>query len=377
MDNIRYVIKDIKNNKIIMVIFCVLNIIMLCLVGLLSDVINDTRQSMRAVEDFENRFSEAYIAVDTTSEEKFSEIISDTDKAAKEYNDLFTALSDNNISFYTTFGYDMYVTEEGNTVREQVITDKFFDVFNLSVLEGRKFEKEDFTSNADTIPVMVGYQLRNEYKVGKTYEFTNGGTGEIFKGNIVGVLDKNSEYNELNNYNVSLSLDYSYIIPQDINNMGNLSFSDLDMAETRMVVFGEKNEIQKVFSTKSPIDITLVNVNDKVDYIIETQMHSLIIIGGIAVAFLSFSLVIIYIGFSRLFKKQMKEYKIHLFCGAKKSDIVLRFLSLSYLMLIIGLIVASIIYQNADYAIKMIVFAAIFGVLTGIYPYIVLRREMR
>ena len=109
------------------------------------------------------------------------------------------------------------------------------------------------------LPILIGYELQDKYKLGKEYEFEHGGTGDTFRGKVVGILRKSSKYYELNGLSVSLSLDFSYIVPQSTKNMDNLSFSDLDMAETRMVVFGDKNKIQKIFANTSPITVSLIS----------------------------------------------------------------------------------------------------------------------
>lgn len=376
MRTLKYLLKDIRNNKWICAIFCILNIVMLLLVCVLFDVIDDTKESMGAVKTFESGYGNAYMISDETSEEEFAEIVSDTDSASQAYKQLFAELSNSNISYYTVFGYDMYVNEEKNTVREQIVTEQFFDVFQISVMKGRKFEAADFDT-VDVRPIIVGYELQNEYKLGEEYEFVHGGTGEVLKGKVIGVLEKNAKYYELNGYSASMSLDFSYLVPQNTKNMDNLSFSDLDMATTRMVVFGDKNEIQKIFSNTSPIHTSLVNVNDWVDEVIQNQKASLLQVGSISLVFFTFTLAITYVGFARLFKKQMKEYRIHMFCGARKSHIIMRFLALSGLMLGIGVIVASGLYGNLEYTGKMVIFSIVFSVITSIYPYVVLKREVR
>lgn len=142
-------------------------------------------------------------------------------------------------------------------------------------------------------------------------------------------------------------------------------------------MFGEKNDIQKIFSQKSPIDVILINVSEKLHYVLETQRNSIIYIGGIAVAFLSFSLAVVSMGYSHLFKKQKKEYRIHLFCGAQRKDIVFRFIILSYIMLAIGVIFVGVVFHKAEHILFMIIFSCIYGMMTGIYPYMALKKAMR
>ena len=280
-------------------------------------------------------------------------------------------------SYYTAFGYDIYVNNNGNNVKEQIITEQFINVFKFSIMQGRNFEAADFNTNNGVLPILIGYELQDKYKLGKEYEFEHGGTGDTFRGKVVGILRKSSKYYELNGLSVSLSLDFSYIVPQSTKNMDNLSFSDLDMAETRMVVFGDKNKIQKIFANTSPITVSLISVDNWIDEIMQNQKSALLLIGSVSILFLVFTLFITYIGFSRLFKKQMKEYKIHIFCGARNFHILIRFLSLSCLMLLIGILVVSAFYKSVEYTGKLIIFSICFSAVTSTYPYLVLKREMR
>lgn len=375
MRKIKYLFRDMKNNIGLVVLFFILNTILLLLVGLLCDTIKDNKKTIESINYLRDKFDEAYIVVDITSEERFNEIISNSNEMTGKYKALFEELEKSDNTFFTSFGYDMYINENGDVIREQVVTDTFFDIFKPKLLDGRLFDKEDFSYGDKEVPVLIGYNLQNEYKLGEIYEFDHGGTGESFKGKVIGILEKNSSYYELNNFNVSLSMDFSYIVPLDYSKMNKMGFSDFDMAETRMVVFGEKNEVQKIFSKYSPIDVTLVDVNDKVEYILDIQSNKLKVVLSVVVTFLIIVLVITYIGFGRLFKKQMKEYKIHLFCGARARDIILRFVLLSYVLLMIGLIIASIVFKDINSTLKMSLFSIMFGALSGLYPYFVLRRE--
>lgn len=374
---IKYTLKDIQNNKIICTIFFVLNIAMLFLVTSLFHVIDDTMENMHSIKTFETGYDNAYMIVDETTEEDFSKISSDTDLASKEYKQLFAELTKANIDYYTAFGYDIYVNNNGNNVKEQIITEQFINVFKFSIMQGRNFEAADFNTNNGVLPILIGYELQDKYKLGKEYEFEHGGTGDTFRGKVVGILRKSSKYYELNGLSVSLSLDFSYIVPQSTKNMDNLSFSDLDMAETRMVVFGDKNKIQKIFANTSPITVSLISVDNWIDEIMQNQKSALLLIGSVSILFLVFTLFITYIGFSRLFKKQMKEYKIHIFCGARNFHILIRFLSLSCLMLLIGILVVSAFYKSVEYTGKLIIFSICFSAVTNTYPYLVLKREMR
>ena len=46
-----------------------------------------------------------------------------------KYKEFFNSLENSDLTYYTAYGYDVDVTDKGNTIRQQVITKKFMDVF--------------------------------------------------------------------------------------------------------------------------------------------------------------------------------------------------------------------------------------------------------
>ena len=107
MYQFKFLIKDIRNNKLIVAVFVFVNIIAMFLVSNLLPVIGETLENFERVDVF--RRKNAYIVEDSTPDSRIQEIISDEtslDKMSKYYKTLY----DNNISFYTCFGYDIYMS---------------------------------------------------------------------------------------------------------------------------------------------------------------------------------------------------------------------------------------------------------------------------
>lgn len=178
------------------------------------------------------------------------------------------------------------------------------------IQEGRRFSHEDYLVREGVFPVMVGYQLAEIFRLGEIYEFEVGGRSEIIQGKVVGVLAQGARYYELNSLSYEINLDYSYLFAQDHRDMSNLTFSDLDMAQTRMVVSGDEDTINKIFSQESPLNIKLINIHDKISYIISEEENILILSLGIAILFFGLALAISVFLFKRLVKKQMLEHKL-------------------------------------------------------------------
>jgi hypothetical protein len=376
MSALKYAFKDIRDHKLIMIIFLVLNIIMFSMLGVILVHIDESRSKIKGLKELRKNTDEAYVLVDTTSEEKFSGLVQDSQGTVKKYNDFFTSLSESELTYYTAYGYDVDSTDKGNTIREQIITEKFLDVFSLSVVSGRLLNKDDFNTTNDTVPIMIGYELQDYYKLGNTYELLNGGNGEYFKGLVVGILSKNSEYYELNSVNVSFPLDYSYIVPQSTKDISNMGFSDLDMAETRMVVFGSKNEIQKIISTKSPIDIKLIGVIDKIDDLLRTHRNEIILLFAILIVIALISVCIMWIFYYHIFKKQFHVYNVHYIFGATNANLYLRFWIISFFIVFVSGVISIAIFHLMPYVSEILISAIVFAAITGSIPVLLIRKKM-
>ena len=370
MFNFKYIKNDIRNNKIFIVLFIFINILAMFLFVKSSHIMKDTTNSVEKVNIFRNK--NAYIIEDNTSNLKIQNIISD-ETSLDKMGEYFKTLYDNDIIFYTQYGYEMHVSSQGNVIRQHSVTNNFFDLFNINIVEGRLFIEEEYNSKSEIIPVVIGYELASEFELGHIYPFDNGGIGESFQGKVVGVLEKNSIYYELNYMGVSMSLDNSYIIPLGPQsfNKNNMSFSDFDMAITRTVIFGEDNlnEIEKAMNKMDLFEISLSNVDDKIEGIVEVGRNSLLLIIVLIIILLALIVFITVLGFNRLIKKQLSEFGIHMLCGATAHTLIVRFALLVYSIILLSIIFVSIYVRNLYSTFFLLILGFLLGFIVLIYPY--------
>lgn len=376
MTRFKYIFRDIKNNWIMLLFFLIMNIVMLFLVGYLLHILKDSKESMDSVLHFQNGFENAYMIMDDTSEQELQQMIDNEESSIKKFQTIFKNLYDEKVSFFTEFGYEMYTADDGMNVRQQIVSENFFDLFAISALKGRIFTSEEYKARKNIIPVIVGYELQDEYKMGKEYVFDNGGDGMTFKGKVIGVLKKNSSFYELSNYQAPLSLDRSYIIPMTQDGIDKMSLSDLDMATTRMVLFGDRNKIQRIFSLSNIASMTLRSVDEQINLIVEEETNSMRGIFIITTIILVLTLAVTWIGFNRLFKKNLNGYFIHIYCGARKYTIFFRFMILCLAIMLIAWIFVCGLYQKIDIAIDLLCVVIFMLIVIGIYPIIKVRKEL-
>ncbi len=375
MSNLKYIFKDMRHNWIMLLFFLAMNIIMLFFAGSLLHLLEHSTVSLNSVLQFQKGFDNAYMTLDHTSEQELQEMIDNEEISINKFQSVFHKLYAEEIPFFTSYGYDMFTSDNGMVVR-QIISENFFDLFAIPTLKGRSFSSEEYKTRKNIIPVIIGYELQNEYKLGEKYEFDNGGDGTSFQGEIIGVLKKNSAFYELSNYQMPVSLDRSYIIPMTQDGIDKMSLSDLDMAATRMVLFGNRDKIQKIFSLSDINSMDLIPVNEQVNSIIDEETTSIERILLITFAILSLTLIVTWIGFNRLFKKNLTGYFIHIFCGAQKCTIFFRFMILCAAILIIAWSIVCSIYQNPDMALRLLCVVCFLLIVTGIYPLFKIKKEL-
>lgn len=113
----------------------------------------------------------------------------------KELNDLFDNIDkicDKKYSFYSYFPTSV---NNGIASKETFIDSDMYDFYNFRIDKGRNFTKNDFQSN-DVIPLIVGYDIRNEYKIGEVYTFGRGDKKGI-QAKVIGYFSKDQNFASL------------------------------------------------------------------------------------------------------------------------------------------------------------------------------------
>lgn len=369
MNQIKYMLKDIKNNTIMSVFLLGLSVIMMLLFVNLFDVLHHTQECLDSIEPFRN--TQAFIMMDHTDELQLEKVISD-EKAVHKIENFIRELREEDVKFYTQFAYDMDILEDGSVCRQERVTENFFSLFGIDVVEGRLFTPEEYDEVSEVVPIVIGYNLSSEYQVGEVYDFSYAGTAEEFKGKIIGRLQKNSTYMEFNNgFELNFSLDNSYIIPLGLKDYQNekMAFSDWDMALTSLVIFGDNVDVvKKGILNMDLFDLSLLDIQDRFDEVVKSEMNYLYLIILISSVILLSIVVIMWMVFHRLLKRQMYEYSIHLLCGAKTNTLIMRIACYIFFMLAVAIIITCILTKSINIILPLCGVTILLGVVIMLYP---------
>lgn len=371
MRQLKYVMLDYKQRFGTVLVLIVLCTFMLLLSTLFINSFVNSFESLQSIKKFQDR--NAYYAVDDTLDYKIDDLMNDSGFINKELN--FFKQFDRN-QYVTEYGYDMDVTDDGKIISQRSVSKSFFDLYNIKVYEGSIFENEDFKEKKEITPVIVGYNLKSKYKIGSLYEFVNGGTGETFQGKVIGILASNSEFYEFNYSDLPISLDNSYVIPIFENyKVEDMSFSDIDMALSHLIVFSNDIEsIQKKHNDIEGFVTTFINCNDKIEYVIDIQINNIILFVAVLLVVLLFIIAILWTTFNKMIKQQVREYGIHILCGATYLDILKRFVLFTLNIFIISNIFVFVYEGISVITISTFLFSLVIASITLIYPYYKLKR---
>lgn len=113
----------------------------------------------------------------------------------KKINDLFDNIDkicDKRYSFYSYFPTSI---NNGIARKQTFIDSDMYDLYNFRIDKGRNFTKDDFQSN-DVIPMIVGYDIKDDYKIGEIYTFGRDDKKDI-QAKVIGYFSKDQNFASL------------------------------------------------------------------------------------------------------------------------------------------------------------------------------------
>ena len=166
-EQIKYALLDIKISKRISIIFFLQMVVVFLLINsAIVDIIRVNNGINRLEKLKDNK---AYVNRDGTSNEKVNALIADKTSVPK-IKELYQYIIDNKrIDKYSKWEFPTQETIEGNPILQATSNKMFFDIYDIKVIEGRMFNESDFTNKLETIPIVVGYNLKDRYKLGQVY----------------------------------------------------------------------------------------------------------------------------------------------------------------------------------------------------------------
>lgn len=326
---VKYALLDIKNSKrITLVFFLQMVVVFLLINSSIIDIIRVTN-GLNRLERMKD--AQAFVSRDATSIVRLNALIADMDNSIRQMRELYSYIKNNNrIVSFSTWSYATRETIDGHPIMQATANRMFFDIFDIRVINGRMFSEEDFASDAKPIPILVGYNLRNRFRLGEIYMEDNLDdlTSEKVSYKVIGILEHNASFPSLIDIGREINLNYTYFEPINLKLLND--FGSLDMAINSTVVFthdeSEVRSIEKKSSRLGLFDIQYVPIQKQVDeflMIFEKIMIYQMFLASIIILFAATSMAL---NLTAMISKKMREFSIHIICGGRINSIIQRLL---------------------------------------------------
>ena len=197
MNQIRYSLIDIKNNKRMYIVFYIQMIFIILLIYNIFNQIIDSNKYLKNTKHLVE--SNAYIPSDKTSTEQLDYMMNEDKNIIPKLKELYSyIMSNKNIEIYSSYYYYLQEFINGEQVRFHYINQNFNNIISLKTIKGRNFEDYDFIDSKSYIPILIGYNLKDSYDVGKIYDMFDSVTGYPIKCKVIGILEYNSSFISIN-----------------------------------------------------------------------------------------------------------------------------------------------------------------------------------
>ncbi len=113
----------------------------------------------------------------------------------KKINDLFDNIDKICDKKYSFYSYLPTSINNGNARKQTFIDSDMYHLYNFRIDFGRNFTEDDFQSK-DVIPMIVGYDIKNDYKIGEIYNFGRGDKKDI-QAKVIGYFSKDQNFASL------------------------------------------------------------------------------------------------------------------------------------------------------------------------------------
>lgn len=366
----------IKNNKAGIAALLVVCCIAFLFVGFVFHILRENGEDMDRMKVFGNKH--AYVTTDATPDIEVQRILSQKN-ASELLSGFFSSLYADEISFCVDYGYDMYCDDKGNIVRYHTATESFFALYGLTAGEGRLFSKDEYMTTGDVTPVVIGYDLRESFKLGQEYYFDNPTGGGGFQGLIIGVLNKNSEYFRMNNISVNENLDSSYIVPFGPGMCTpDRAVSDYDMALSSLVLFLDNPQTEELINKRiqdmNLFQYSLVDVDDAADEALDERQKTILAVSMLSLTIAVVVLATAYLVFRRIIRVHEKEIGVRVLCGASLRRITAEIARIAGVLIAVAMLPAIVLAETWREALACIGCAGILFLLILCIPVHLIRK---
>jgi len=372
MAQLYFAFQDIKKNFWYYVRFTIQIICVFILIAISVSMLSSLNSFKTKMNNL-NNISQLYIIRDNTDNEIMNKRFSENDINGKLLSFYSYLTNSRDFSFFTYFEESVFLTNNKSSDTETQtsilsVDPKFLEVFYISCDVGRNFNSDDYKSNNEYIPILLGNDFSNQYKVNDIL---------LSKYKVVGILEKNSFFLTPGKTDEVRYLNNFLLAPLIIDE--STSFSTLDSILTSGTITTTTNKILAEIENKAKEiglydDLTFISFFEQLNNIIENNVLQIFFISFIFFLILFFCTVCMIVSLINFINYHQREFSIHFLCGAKKEDIIIRLILQVVYPLILGNIVTFLIFNMSISFFVVLVISFVILLTISLFPIIKLNR---
>lgn len=217
-------------------------------------------------------------------------------------------------------------------VKSLQINKQVIDSFDLKLLEGNLFQKDDYIyNNNKSIPIILGSDYQSIYKIGDEVEIDY--IMKSLKGRVVGILKPNSVLPVREN--IEFYLDKHIILPSFSIEQAPINKDDSTFQKRHYLqlingqIFTEKGSLQvrklidEISQSTNFYDLIIIGANDTgIDIMFSMLKQNINLLIMLTVLLFCFCVVTIFFSFIMKWNINIQKYAIHLISGATVYNIL-------------------------------------------------------
>lgn len=218
------------------------------------------------------------------------------------------------------------------------------------------------------IPVAIGYELRNVYKIGDTI-------ADYYK--VVGVLKKDSFYLKPSFSPDMLMLNKSILCISVINSSSGIYELNTAITNTHIIT-DDVNDLYEIVNKSSELglySLQFTSVSHQIDGVFEQELRGVKYALVFIVMSIALSVVCMVSAMMVYVQKHMREFAIHFMYGATYFSINLRMFFQICAMYLLACLIACIIYADTSVMLYLLLIFLILTIAVLTIPVISLRRN--
>ena len=326
---ILFALEDIKRNPWYYVRFFVQMLFVLLLFAIGVSQLISLRGFQKKFDRFDD-LSQVYVVRDMTDDRVFDERANreDFDGMVYGFYQYLSSLEDVKLMAYDTrtisFEDGRSWKTEGEDYGGKIfysllcVEQNFEEIFDLSVIEGRGFVKEDYETEQSLTPVLLGNDFKKDCSVGDVLDNTY---------RVVGILRKDAFYLDPGKTGEILYLNNSVVTPMVVNETTDSSIL-CNMMGFGTLITDDAHRLTQIADTARDMELfdsmEFISYREQLRRIVSETRNMVAILMTLVGMVLFFCMICVITSLLNYIDSHRSEFAVHLLCGATRRDLTVR-----------------------------------------------------